>query len=178
MYLITNEIYLNREDGRRKLVIVDEAWSLMNGTSGGFIESGYRRARKYNGAFVTGTQGVDDYYRNEAATAALNNADWMFMLRQKPESVLALEKNSRLALTEGMRGMLNTLHTEAGAYSEVFVHCPVGHGIGRLVLDPYSLLLVSSKAEDFTAVREKTRAGMNVDAAIRAVLAEREQAHG
>jgi conjugal transfer ATP-binding protein TraC len=178
MYLITNEIYLNREDGRRKLVIVDEAWSLMNGTSGGFIESGYRRARKYNGAFVTGTQGVDDYYRNEAATAALNNADWMFMLRQKPESVLALEKNSRLALSEGMRGMLNTLHTEAGAYSEVFVHCPVGHGIGRLVMDPYSLLLVSSKAEDFSAVREKTRAGMNVDEAIRAVLAERGQANG
>jgi hypothetical protein len=45
-------------------------------------------------------------------------------------------------------------------------------------MDPYSLLLVSSKAEDFTAVREKTRAGMNVDAAIRAVLAERGQAHG
>ena len=38
--------------------------------------------------------------------AALNNADWMFMLRQKPESVLALEKNSRLALSEGMRGEL------------------------------------------------------------------------
>jgi conjugal transfer ATP-binding protein TraC len=114
MYLITNEITLNRADGRRKLVIIDEAWSLMNGTSGGFIEAGYRRARKYNGAFVTGTQGVDDYYRNEAATAALNNADWMFMLRQKPESLLALEKNSRLAVSEGMRGMLETLHTEAG----------------------------------------------------------------
>jgi conjugal transfer ATP-binding protein TraC len=178
MYLITNEITLNRADGRRKLVIIDEAWSLMNGTSGGFIEAGYRRARKYNGAFVTGTQGVDDYYRNEAATAALNNADWMFMLRQKPESLLALEKNNRLALSAGMRTMLETLHTEAGAYSEVFVHSPVGHGIGRLVLDPYSLLLASTRAEDFHAIREKTGAGLNVDEAIRAVLKERGLAHG
>jgi conjugal transfer ATP-binding protein TraC len=178
MYLITNEITLNRADGRRKLVIIDEAWSLMNGTSGGFIEAGYRRARKYNGAFVTGTQGVDDYYRNEAATAALNNADWMFMLRQKPESLLALEKNNRLAVSAGMRAMLETLHTEAGAYSEVFVHSPVGHGIGRLVLDPYSLLLASTRAEDFNAIREKTGAGLNVDEAIRAVLKERGLAHG
>ena len=178
MYLITNEITLNRADGRRKLVLIDEAWSLMNGTSGGFIEAGYRRARKYNGAFVTGTQGVDDYYRNEAATAALNNADWMFMLRQKPESLLALEKNSRLAVSAGMRTMLETLHTESGAYSEVFVHSPVGHGVGRLVLDPYSLLLASTRAEDFNAIREKTGAGMSVDEAIRAVLIERGLAHG
>jgi len=177
MYLITNEIYLSREDGRRKVVIIDEAWDLMNGTSGDFIEAGYRRARKYKGAFVTGTQGMDDYYRNEASTAALNNADWLFMLRQKAESVKALEANNRLALSAGMRQQITTLNTEAGLYSEVFVHTPVGHGIGRLVLDPYSLLLASTRAEDFAAVREHTRAGMSIDEAIKAVLAQRGLAH-
>jgi conjugal transfer ATP-binding protein TraC len=58
------------------------------------------------------------------------------------------------------------------------VHSPVGHGIGRLVLDPYSLLLASTRAEDFNAIREKTGAGLNVDEAIRAVLKERGLAHG
>ena len=173
MYLITNEIYLSREDGRRKVVIIDEAWDLMSGTSGEFIEAGYRRARKYKGAFVTGTQGIDDYYRNEAAMAALNNADWLFMLRQKPESIKALEANNRLVLSAGMRQQITTLNTEAGHYSEIFVYTPVGHGIGRLVLDPYSLLLASTRAEDFNAVRDKVRAGMSMDEAIKAVLAER-----
>ena len=173
MYLITNEIYLNRENGQRKIVIIDEAWDLMSGATGDFIEAGYRRARKYGGAFITGTQGIDDYYRNEASKAALNNADWIFMLRQKPESLAALEHNKRLVLTEGMRTMVSSLHTEAGAYSEVFVHTSVGHGIGRLVLDPYSLLLSSTRAEDYVALHQKRAMGMDTDAAVRAVLKDR-----
>jgi len=173
MYLITNEIYLSRENGQRKIVIIDEAWDLMSGATGDFIEAGYRRARKYGGAFITGTQGIDDYYRNEASKAALNNADWIFMLRQKPESLAALEHNKRLVLTEGMRTMVSSLHTEAGAYSEVFVHTSVGHGIGRLVLDPYSLLLSSTRAEDYVALHQKKAMGMDTDAAVRAVLKDR-----
>ena len=58
------------------------------------------------------------------------------------------------------------------------MHSPVGHGIGRLVLDPYSLLLASTRAEDFNAIHAKTSAGMNVDEAIRAVLKERGLDHG
>lgn len=173
MYLITNEIYLNRENGQRKVVIIDEAWDLMGGATGDFIEAGYRRARKYGGAFITGTQGIDDYYRNEASKAALNNADWIFMLRQKPESLAALEQNKRLVLTEGMRTMVASLHTEAGAYSEVFVHTSVGHGIGRLVLDPYSLLLASTRSEDYVALHQKKAEGLDTDAAVRAVLKDR-----
>lgn len=43
---------------------------------------------------------------SNAAQAALNNADWMFLLRQKPESVLALEKADKLVLDEHMKDML------------------------------------------------------------------------
>lgn len=173
MYLITRDIYLGRGDGRRKIVIIDEAWDLMHGASGDFIEAGYRRARKYGGAFITGTQGVDDYYKNPAAEAALNNADWLFMLRQKQESIKALESKGRLALSDGLRTLIMSLNTEADRYSEVFVHCPMGSGIGRLVLDPYTLLLSSSRQDDYAAVRAKMRSGLSVDAAVRAVLDER-----
>ncbi len=46
-------------------------------------------------------------------------------------------------------------------------------GIGRLIVDPYSLLLFSSRAEDFNAINAKRAAGMSVSAAIDAVLRER-----
>ncbi len=173
MYKITQEMYLTRD--KIKLCVIDEAWSLLGaGSSGDFIESGYRRARKYKGSFITATQSVQDYWMSKASEAALNNSDWMFLLRQKPESVLALEKADKLVLDEHMKDMLLSIKTQAGAYSEVFVHAgQMGHGVGRVMMDPFSLLLVSSKAEDYEAIRRYRMQGLSVPQAIEAVLRDR-----
>ena len=174
MYRITREMYFSRD--RKKIVIIDEAWDLMHGGSTAeFIEAGYRRARKYKGAFMSATQGIDDYYKNPAATAALNNSDWVFLLRQKKESIEMLDKLGRLSMDDGMKRMLQSLRTEHGAYSEIFVSSPMGSGIGRLMVDPYSLLLYSSKAEDVSAIDAKRAEGLTLPAAIDAVLTERGQ---
>lgn len=172
MYKITQEMYLERS--RRKLCIIDEAWDLMgSGSSATFIESGYRRARKYDGAFGTITQSVEDYYKNPAATAALTNADWLFLLRQKPESIDRLGKEGKLYVDEWRRRELTSVSTEGGLYSEIFVYSPLGEGIGRLILDPYSMLLYSTRAEDFEAIKAKTQMGIPVTEAIEAILIER-----
>ena len=172
MYRITREMYFSRE--RKKIVIIDEAWDLLSGgATAEFIEAGYRRARKYKGAFMSATQGVDDYYRNPAAKAALDNSDWMFLLRQKTESIEMMDKLGQLTMDDAMKRLLQSLRTEHGAYSEIFIHSPIGNGIGRLIVDPYSLLLFSSRAEDFNAINEKRSAGMTVSQAIDAVLRDR-----
>ena len=172
MYRITREMYFSRD--RKKIVIIDEAWDLLSGgATAEFIEAGYRRARKYKGAFMSATQGVDDYYRNPAAKAALDNSDWMFLLRQKPESIEMMNKLGQLNMDDAMKRLLQSLRTEHGAYSEIFIHSPVGNGIGRLIVDPHSLLLFSSRAEDFNAINDKRAAGMNVSQAIDAVLQDR-----
>ncbi|MBI4294458.1 MAG: type IV secretion system protein TraC [Betaproteobacteria bacterium] len=172
MYRITREMYFSRE--RKKIVIIDEAWDLLSGgATAEFIEAGYRRARKYKGAFMSATQGVDDYYRNPAAKAALDNSDWMFLLRQKTESIEMMDKLGQLTMDDAMKRLLQSLRTEHGAYSEIFIHSPVGNGIGRLIVDPYSLLLFSSRAEDFNAINDKRSAGMTVSQAIDAVLRDR-----
>jgi conjugal transfer ATP-binding protein TraC len=172
MYRITREMYFSRD--RKKIVIIDEAWDLLSGgATAEFIEAGYRRARKYKGAFMSATQGVDDYYRNPAAKAALDNSDWMFLLRQKPESIEMLDKLGQLTMDDSMKRLLQSLRTEHGAFSEVFIHGPAGNGIGRLIVDPYSLLLYSSRAEDFSAINAKRQRGLSVSEAIDAVLQER-----
>jgi len=172
MYRITREMYFSRD--RKKIVIIDEAWDLLSGgATAEFIEAGYRRARKYKGAFMSATQGVDDYYRNPAAKAALDNSDWMFLLRQKPESIEMLDKLGQLTMDDSMKRLLQSLRTEHGAYSEVFIHGPAGNGIGRLIVDPYSLLLFSSRAEDFNAINAKRERGLSVSEAIDAVLQDR-----
>jgi conjugal transfer ATP-binding protein TraC len=172
MYRITQEMYLDRS--KRKLVIIDEAWDLMgSGSSASFIEAGYRRARKYGGAFGTITQSVEDYYKNEATKAAIQNADWLFLLRQKPESIDRLGKEGKLHVDEWMKRQLSSVATEHGHYSEIFVHGPMGSGVGRLILDPFSMLLYSTRAEDFQAIKTLTDQGMSVIEAIDVILKQR-----
>lgn len=172
MYRITREMYFSRD--RKKIVIIDEAWDLLSGgATAEFIEAGYRRARKYKGAFMSATQGVDDYYRNPAAKAALDNSDWMFLLRQKQESIEMMDKLGQLTMDDAMKRLLQSLRTEHGAYSEIFIHSPAGNGIGRLIVDPHSLLLFSSRAEDFNAINQKRATGLSVSEAIDAVLRDR-----
>jgi len=172
MYRITREMYFSRD--RKKVVLIDEAWDLLSGAATAeFIEKGYRRARKYNGAFMSATQNLDDYYRNPAAKAAFDTSDWMFLLRQKPESIELLDKLGQLTMDDGMKRLLQSLRTEHGAYSEIYIHSPQGCGIGRLIVDPHSLLLFSSQPDDFNAINAKRAAGLSVSQAIDAVLRDR-----
>ena len=173
MYRITQEMYLDRS--RRKIVIIDEAWDLMgSGSSGHFIEAGYRRARKYGGAFGTITQSVDDYYKTEATKATINNADWLFLLRQKPENIDRLSKEGKLTIDEWMKRQLSSITTDHGFFSEIFVHSPMGSGIGRLLLDPFSMMLFSTRAEDFERIRSmRSEMGMTTAQAIEVLLDEK-----
>lgn len=176
MYRITNEMYAGQR-GQRQLVIIDEAWDLMSsGSAGDFIEAGYRRARKYGGAFFTGTQSVGDYYKSGTARAALDNADWMFLLRQKAESVEDLAKSGKLIVDEHTKMMLNSVTTHSGRFSEVFMRCAdMPPTIGRLFFDPFSMLMASTKAEDFAAINNLVEQGMTTEEAIDAILKQRGQ---
>ena len=88
MLHINHEMYLGDRQ-RRKLCVIDEAWRLMaGGDAGVFIETGYRTARKFGGSYMTITQGLDDYNASDNARAALRNSDWLFLMRQKPESLV------------------------------------------------------------------------------------------
>ena len=174
MYRITQDMYLS-ERTQKKLVIIDEAWDLMGtGNSGTFIEAGYRRARKYGGAFFTATQSVADYFKSSTAQAALENADWMFLLRQKAESIEAMAKSDKLVMDDSTKSLLRSVTTSVGHYSEVFVRAgDLPPSVGRLFADPFSLLTASSRADDYVAVRRYVTQGMGVADAVEAVLADR-----
>lgn len=175
MMRITEAMYLG-DRRQRKLCIIDEAWRLMgSGNAGEFIERGYRTARKFGGAFMTVTQGLNDYYSSSTALAALNNSDWTFLLRQKPESIAAAEKHGHLLMDAQLKQLLLSVDTQAGEYSEIAIRGPGGTAVGRLIVDPFAEKLYSTKAEEVQAIKDMQAQGLSLEQAISQLVARSRQ---
>ena len=174
---INHEMYLG-ERSRRKLCIIDEAWRLMQGSSAAsFIETGYRTARKFGGSFMTITQGIDDYFQSHATEAALKNSDWVFLMRQKAESIARAKEKKMLQIDERAFALLSSLDTRQGAYSEVAVLLPTGAlAVGRLIVDPFSEKLYSTRAEEHSHIQKRMREGIELIDAVEE-LVRRDGAH-
>lgn len=177
LFQITGEMYLTRN--RKKVLIIDELKQQLQSVAGddpvlvAVIEEAARRARKYGGALGTATQSADDYYGSAQMEAALNCSDWMFLLRQKPESIELLAEKKRLSMNDAQRRLLHSLRTEPGVFSEMFVTSPVGSGVARLILDPATHLLFSNRLEDNAPLDALLARGYTIDQAIEIVLRER-----
>lgn len=170
---INREMYQG-DRKRRKLCIIDEAWRLMSGGDAGqFIETGYRTARKYGGAYMTVTQGIDDYYQSPTARAALQNSDWMFLLRQKAESLLRVRGEGKLHLDEERLRLFSSLETRQGKYSELAVIAPGGGtAVGRLVVDPFSEKLYTTRAEECVLMEQYMQQGASLVEAVERLVTE------
>jgi len=162
---------LNRE--RTKLLIIDEAWDLLTGgNTTNFMETSYRRIRKYRGSCFSITQSINDFYRIPAGVAIIENSDFYFLLKQRVESIEALKKSQRVMLSEGLYELLKSVSTDTGNYSEIFCYTPVGVGIGRLVVDRFTQLLYTSKADEYTKIKRKVDQGLSIADAINEVIKE------
>jgi conjugal transfer ATP-binding protein TraC len=156
---------------RQKLILIDEAWEMLRGgNTTTFIETGYRRFRKMGGACIAITQSVNDFYKLPAGVAIVENSDYFFLLRQRPESIEALKKSGRLSLSEGLYDLLRSVHTDSGNYSEILCYTPDGITIGRLIVDRFTQLVYTSRADEFTKIKQYQNNGMNLADAINAVI--------
>ncbi|MBY0366037.1 MAG: type IV secretion system protein TraC [Burkholderiaceae bacterium] len=177
MYQITGQMYLTRD--RKKLLFIDELKQQLgeigsdDPVKAAVVEEAARRARKYGGALGTATQSADDYYGSAQMEAALNCSDWTFLLRQKAESIELLGRNGRISMDEPKKRLLQSLRTEPGVFSECYISSPVGEGVARNILDPFSHLLFSNKIDDNAPLDELRRAGLSIDDAISELLRRR-----
>ena len=159
------------------VILIDEAWDMLKGHgTAKFLEGVVRRARKYTGALITGTQSVDDYYGNIAAEVCLQNSDWLVMLAQKPETIQRLERDQKLSVAPGFGSHLKTITTVPGQFSEMAIKGPSGWAFGRLLLDPYSLAVFSSKGSTVQHLRRRQAAGMSTADALADMVAKGEVA--
>ncbi|AMJ49816.1 TraC family protein [Cereibacter sphaeroides] len=154
-------------------ILIDEAWDLLKShATARFIEGVVRRARKYTGALITGTQSIDDYYNNVAATVCLQNSDWTVLLAQKAETIDRLVQDRRLSVSPHIAGQLKSLQSVKGLFSEMGVKGPNGWFFGRLLLDPFSLAIYSSKGSTVEKINRLKDQGYTTVEAIRILVEE------
>lgn len=160
---ITNQAFL----GDRKTpfyICIDEAWDLLRGNQTGvFIETLARRLRKYHGSLIIGTQGIEDFYATPGAQAAFENSDWTCLLSSKKSSISLLVDSGKLKISEYQQRAMESVTTRQGEYSEVMI-CDSngGYSISRLILDPFSQLLYSTKAQEYARLKELQSKGLSI----------------
>ena len=157
---------------RRTALMIDEFWRLgKHPLLKDPIEGFARRGRKYNLSLILASQCMSDFSKADspAGAAALAQSDWRIMLSVdgKDEEML----KSELKMTPGEIEIANNLSGIKGSYSEFMIRHKSGNWqIGRLLLDPFSAKLYSTKAEDVAAIKKMRAQGLSVEEAIEGLL--------
>ncbi|MBR1875408.1 DUF87 domain-containing protein [Candidatus Saccharibacteria bacterium] len=105
MYIVLSHIWnVVRADQRKRLLIVDEAWQLMQyDDSANFLFSLAKRARKYYLGLTTITQDVEDFMSNKMGRAIVHNSSLQLLLKQSTAAVDVLSDVFKLTEEEKKR---------------------------------------------------------------------------
>lgn len=163
---IQQQMYLNL-DGRPKLLIIDEAWDLLDDPMvARFMEHAYRRFRKYGGSAIIITQSIADLYGTDSGRAIAANSAFKFILRQTAETIDQVQANKYLSLGEYGFQQLRTVHTIPNKYCEVMIYTGGAMGISRIIVDRFTQVLFSSSGRERSEILSALDNGVPVAKAI------------
>ena len=105
MYIVLSHIWnIVRAEQKRRLLIVDEAWQLMQfEDSASFLFSLAKRARKYYLGLTTITQDVEDFMGTKMGRAIVANSSMQLLLKQSTSAVDVLSDVFKLTDEEKKR---------------------------------------------------------------------------
>lgn len=133
---------------------------------------GMRQVRKHGAAFLLATQSINDFYLTSDTQVAFENSDWVCLLEQKPESIEFWKNTGKVTMDPYLERTIRSLRTEQGKYAEILIKGQDINAVGRLILDPYSKVLLSTKAEEVRAINALIAQGMSMKDAVRKVAEE------
>lgn len=161
MAKIEKEMYLNR-DGKKKIVIFDESWALFSDPGvAKFMQHGFRRFRKYDGAAVLVLQNILDFYRQEGMEPIAENAAHKIVLKQQTASIDATIAEQRISLDPYGVNLMKSIHTVPGWYSEIMFMKDQEYSVGVLKTPPFASALFATKGRESTEAIERIRRGEN-----------------
>jgi type IV secretory pathway VirB4 component len=134
MYMILNYIWTKiRQDMRRRIMILDEAWWMMQyEDSAKFLHGLAKRARKYYLGLTIISQDVEDFLGSKYGKAVVANSSMQVLMKQSTASVDVVA--DVFNLTEGEKYLL--------------LESDVGEGLFFAGLNHVAIKVVASYAED------------------------------
>ena len=105
MYIVLSHVWnIVRTDQRKRMLIVDEAWQLMQyDDSANFLFSLAKRARKYYLGLTTISQDVEDFMGSKMGRAIVSNSSMQLLLKQSASAVDVLSDVFKLTEEERKR---------------------------------------------------------------------------
>jgi type-IV secretion system protein TraC len=132
--------------GQRKLVVIDEAWSLLaSEDSAAALAEAARTYRKLNAAAVFISQRLEDF-EGPHGKAVRDNCAVRWLLEQAPEAIGSVR--ALLDLNSAETAALRSVASRKGQYSEALLVTGSGSGIVRLAVDPITYWTVTSDPAD------------------------------
>ncbi|HEX7853997.1 MAG TPA: TraC family protein [Sphingobium sp.] len=168
---VTQELYLSARD-KPRFVLCDEAAQFMTRQDGQDLSrlaeafgQGYRRARKYQGSFGVVLQSLNDLLLfGGTGQVILENAATRFLLQGSTYGQAV--ENKIIDYSPFVLDLLKSVRNAKPHYSEVFIDSPLGLGIARLVVDPFSYWINTSAPNEVAAFDALIRAGRSPLAAV------------
>jgi conjugal transfer ATP-binding protein TraC len=166
-FLVSKEVLSgNRE--RKALIVIDEAHAQLDSPQmESFCSAWAKEVRKYGAALICCTQNYIDLQKTPGAKGIYANSNFLCMLADDP----ALLKDLRE--TEGGEnierfGRLATALRKTDDYSEILIReqDQKSFALYRLRLDPFSILLFSSNAQEYAAMERLKKEGFSIEEVI------------
>lgn len=153
-YIILNYIWNRvRSSLKRRMLVVDEAWSLMqHEDSARFLYGLVKRARKYYLGITTITQDVEDFLKSSYGKSIITNSSMQLLLKQAPSAIEPLAQVFNL--TEGEKYMLLNSGIGQGLFFAGLKHVAIqiiaSYSEDKIITtNPEQLLSKQSKEADF-----------------------------
>ncbi len=152
MYIILDFIWNRvRDDLKKRLLIVDEAWYLMQRkASAEFMYSIAKRARKYYLGLTTITQDVDDFLNSEFGKAIIDNSSISILMKQHPAAIDIV--GDIFYLSEGEKRRLLTSGIGEGLFFAGANHVAI-----NIVASEQEHSLITTKPEELLEMKKKEK---------------------
>ncbi|WKZ30335.1 MAG: ATP-binding protein [Candidatus Dojkabacteria bacterium] len=167
MYMILDFIWTRvREDLRKRILIVDEAWTMMQyEDSARFLYGIAKRGRKYYLGLTTISQDVDEFLASRYGKAVVTNSSLQFLLKQSPAAIDLI--TNTFNLSSGERNFLLSAGVGEGIFFAGRNHVAI-----KIIASRGEHRLITSNPKELSKMKEQNLQFSEEDIAESALIYE------